>query len=82
VSNSTRADSVGASPNQVLTRARFNAGLSVRDLAKRAGCTHQTLYDLEADSGRRVRPATAKRIADVLGLKPTDLFVVDDLERS
>lgn len=64
----------------LLKRARFNAGLSVRDLAERTGCSYQTLYDLEADGHRVPRPPTAKAIADELGLKPTDLFVIDDFD--
>jgi len=59
--------------NHLLTRARFNKGFSMRALAQRAGISTSWLVELEVH-GRQPGPDVAKRVADVLDLKPTDLF--------
>jgi transcriptional regulator with XRE-family HTH domain len=55
-----------------LEELRINEGLSQRGLAARAGVPHTSVWKLE--HGGNVRPATLKKIADVLGVKPTDLL--------
>jgi len=60
-------------PNHLLTRARFNAGLSIRGLADAASVSPSTIVNLEKH-GRPPRADIAKRIADVFGLRPTDIF--------
>ncbi len=50
---------------------RINAGLSQRDLATRAGLTPGAVWQVEhRGSGS---PATLKKLADVLGVKPYEL---------
>ena len=51
---------------------RINEGLSQRMLAARAGVTNTSVWKLE--KGGSVHPATLKKIADVLGVKATDLL--------
>jgi transcriptional regulator with XRE-family HTH domain len=54
-----------------LKELRINAGLSQRELAKRAGLTPGAVWQVEhRGSGS---PATLKKIADVLGVKPVEL---------
>jgi transcriptional regulator with XRE-family HTH domain len=55
-----------------LVELRINEGLSQRELAARAGVTNTSIWKLER--GGNVRPATLKKIADVLGVKPMDLL--------
>jgi transcriptional regulator with XRE-family HTH domain len=55
-----------------LIELRINEGLSQRELAARAGVTNTSVWKLE--HGGNVRPATLKKIADVLGIKPMDLM--------
>lgn len=62
----------------ILKRTRFNAGLSPEALAKTVGVSPQTIRNIE--DGGQPHPATAKKIADHFGLKPTDLFPLGDLE--
>ena len=51
---------------------RNNAGLSQRELATRAGLTPGAVWQVEhRGSGS---PATLKKIADVLGIRPVDLL--------
>jgi DNA-binding XRE family transcriptional regulator len=55
-----------------LKELRINAGLSQRDLAMRAGLTPGAVWQVEhRGSGS---PATLKKLADVLGVRPVDLL--------
>ena len=55
-----------------LKELRINAGLSQRELATRAGLTPGAVWQVEhRGSGS---PATLKKIADVLGVRPVDLL--------
>ena len=54
-----------------LVELRINEGLSQRELAQKANVSNQSVSKLER--GGRVRPATLKKIADALGVKPMDL---------
>lgn len=73
--------------NNLLIRARFNAGLSQEALAVQAKIAPLTLRRLEKDKGQRPHPQTAKAIADALNeafgtttvLRPTDLFPLGDI---
>jgi predicted transcriptional regulator len=58
-----------------LTTARLNLGLSQRGLAEQAGVGLETIRRLERGDG--CRPANAKRVADVVGCKVTDLMPVE-----
>ena len=55
-----------------LKELRINAGLSQRELATRAGLTPGAVWQVEhRGSGS---PATLKKVADVLGVRPVDLL--------
>ena len=55
-----------------LKELRINAGLSQRGLATRAGLTPGAVWQVEhRGSGS---PATLKKLADVLGVRPMDLL--------
>jgi transcriptional regulator with XRE-family HTH domain len=55
-----------------LQELRINAGLSQRELATRAGLTPGAVWQVERRGSGS--PATLKKIADVLGVLPTDLL--------
>ncbi len=48
--------------------------MSIRKLAEEAGVSTETIYSLE--HGRRdfIRPKTARKLADALGVEVKDLF--------
>ena len=52
---------------------RIDQGLSQRALAQRAGLSQTSIWKIERGGG--VNPATLKKLADVLGVRPTDLLV-------
>jgi transcriptional regulator with XRE-family HTH domain len=55
-----------------LKELRINAGLSQRELAMRAGLTPGAVWQVEhRGSGS---PATLKKLADVLGVRPVELL--------
>jgi transcriptional regulator with XRE-family HTH domain len=55
-----------------LRELRINAGLSQRELATRASLTPGAVWQVEhRGSGS---PATLKKLADVLGVRPVDLL--------
>lgn len=54
-----------------LRRTRLTAGLSQRELAVAAGVRHATVSD--AENGTRPHVSTIKRLADALGVRPTDI---------
>jgi transcriptional regulator with XRE-family HTH domain len=56
-----------------LKELRINAGLSQRELAARAGLTPGAVWQVEHRASGS--PATLKKIADVLGVRPVDLLV-------
>ena len=51
---------------------RINAGLSQRELATRAGLTPGAVWQVERRGSGS--PATLKKLADVLGIRPVDLL--------
>jgi transcriptional regulator with XRE-family HTH domain len=51
---------------------RIDHGFSQRELAARAGVSNNSVSKLEA--GGNVRPATLKKIADTLGVRPSELL--------
>jgi DNA-binding XRE family transcriptional regulator len=55
-----------------LKELRINAGFSQRELATRAGLTPGAVWQVEQRGSGS--PATLKKIADVLGVLPTDLL--------
>lgn len=56
-----------------LQQLRMDAGMSLRQLAQAAGIANDTMYDME--SGERTpRPASLKKVADVLGVSVGELI--------
>jgi transcriptional regulator with XRE-family HTH domain len=55
-----------------LKELRINAGLSQRQLAMRAGLAPGAVWQVE--HRRSGSPATLKKIADVLGVRPVELL--------
>ena len=56
----------------ILVELRIDAGLSQRTLAERAGLSHNTVHNLERRGSGR--PDTLKKIADVLGVRASELL--------
>jgi transcriptional regulator with XRE-family HTH domain len=56
-----------------LKELRIDQGLSQRALAQRAGLSQTSIWKIERGGG--ANPATLKKLADVLGVRPTDLLV-------
>lgn len=59
-----------------LKELRFNAGLSAEKLGVETGVSGHTIRRLEA--GATPTPAIAKRLADHFGLKPSDIWPVEE----
>lgn len=59
-----------------LRSARINAGFSMKGLARELGVHEHAVRQLER--GNRVRPATAKRVADFFEVQVTDLMPVEE----
>ncbi len=57
---------------ETLKELRINAGLSQRELGIRAGLTPGAVWQVEHRSSGS--PATLKKLADVLGVRPVDLL--------
>jgi DNA-binding XRE family transcriptional regulator len=55
-----------------LQELRINQGLSQRRLAELAGVANTSVWKIEHGGG--ANPATLKKLADVLGVKPVDLL--------
>ena len=55
-----------------LKELRINAGLTQRELAKRAGLTPGAVWNIERRG--TASPPTLKKIADVLGVKAVELL--------
>ena len=55
-----------------LQELRINQGLSQRRLADLAGVSNTSVWKIEQGGG--ANPATLKKLADVLGVLPTDLL--------
>jgi transcriptional regulator with XRE-family HTH domain len=55
-----------------LQELRINRGLSQRRLADLAGVSNTSVWKIEQGGG--AIPATLKKLADVLGVLPTDLL--------
>jgi len=55
-----------------LQELRINYGLSQRRLAELAGVSNTSVWKIEQGGG--ANPATLKKLADVLGVRPTELL--------
>jgi transcriptional regulator with XRE-family HTH domain len=58
-----------------LKELRIDQGLSQRALADRAGLSQTSVWKIERGGG--ANPATLKKLADVLGVRPTELVKVE-----
>jgi transcriptional regulator with XRE-family HTH domain len=56
-----------------LRELREESSLSMRELAALAGITHQTVYRIEHGQ-QSVQPRTLRKLADVLGVAPKELW--------
>ena len=55
-----------------LRRLRERQALSQKGLAERAGISHVTV--VQAEAGGDVRPTTARKLAEALGVEPAELM--------
>jgi transcriptional regulator with XRE-family HTH domain len=55
-----------------LQELRINQGFSQRRLAELAGVSNTSVWKIEQGGG--ANPATLKKLADVLGVRPVDLL--------
>jgi transcriptional regulator with XRE-family HTH domain len=62
---------------EALRRIRETSGHTTPSLAKASGVSFRRIWGLEQESCRML-PTTAKRLADALGVKVTDITVQDD----
>lgn len=56
---------------------RYDQGWTQAELAERAGVAVATIKKLESPRVKRPHPHTLKAIADVFGVRPTELIVID-----
>lgn len=56
-----------------LRRAREAVPLTVRELHRRSGVSHNTITNLE-NSHRDARPSTIRKLASALGVEPGELM--------
>ena len=62
----------GRSILKALRRARADAGLTISELAERAGVARDTISKLETGQ-RRAYPTTIRKLATSLGVEPQEL---------
>ena len=55
---------------------RESKGMTITDLAKASGVTRQTIYRLESDEDDTANTKTLKDLADALGVKISDFFML------
>ena len=55
---------------------RESKGMTITDLAKASGVTRQTIYRLESDEDDTANTKTLKALADALGVKISDFFML------
>lgn len=60
-----------------LKAERLNRGLSRAEFGRHVGLSREGVRQLEKN-GRQPQAATAKRVADFLGVQVTDIWPVDD----
>jgi transcriptional regulator with XRE-family HTH domain len=57
-----------------LRAERLNRGMDERTFARECGVTQPVIQRLERPGQHRVRPVNAKKVADYIGCKVTDLI--------
>lgn len=63
-----------ASLAELLTQLRFDAGLSMYELAKRSGVSRGQLSRMESGEARHPASATLQRLARVLNVEPEEFY--------
>ncbi len=65
-----------------LATLRKEAGLSLKQLAKKSGINYQKIYQIEKGTIKveHIMLRTAKRLADALNCTPEDLLIPDKIE--
>lgn len=56
--------------------ARYESGLSLPEMAKKAGLSYQTVYNIENEKQRTTKASTLKKICDVLKLCVSDVVIM------
>ncbi len=62
-----------AAANEIIKEKRMKLGLSQKDLAKKAGVSHNTVYNVENAKGTQSL-TTYKKICDALGIKVSSVL--------
>lgn len=62
-----------AAANEIIKEKRMKLGLSQKDLAKKAGVSHNTVYNVENSKGTQSL-TTYKKICDALGIKVSSVL--------
>jgi transcriptional regulator with XRE-family HTH domain len=57
-----------------LKEIREARALSLRELADLSGVRHNTIWRIEAGQRKRTHPRTIRKLAQALGVEPTDLI--------
>jgi DNA-binding XRE family transcriptional regulator len=65
---------------KTLRQHRRESALSIRNLAEKAGVSHQTVVSGEA--GKPLRLVSMRRIAEALGIRPMEVAEFADVLRS
>jgi transcriptional regulator with XRE-family HTH domain len=58
-----------------LRQLREAQGLSLRDLEWLSGVRHNTIWRIEAGQRKRTHRSTVEKLAQALGVEPTDLMI-------
>ncbi len=57
-----------------LKEIREAQALSLRELADLSGIMHNTIWRIEAGQRKRTHPRTIRKLAQALGIEPSDLM--------
>lgn len=69
---------INSKPKRI-TAARLLAGYSLAAMGEKSGVSASTIFKLE-QKAKKVRPSTAKSIADAIGVPVEDLFEIVEEE--
>lgn len=65
---------LGVKTGEKLKRYRRGSGLTQKELAQKAGVTQSTVTQIETGTIAEPRPRTLTKLANALGVTPTDLL--------
>lgn len=60
----------------VLQKVREEKGMTISELARTANVTRQTIYNIEANENAAVSSNVMEAIADALGVKASNIFLL------